>query len=157
MASVPLHALLGALLHCALLGALLHCSAINPDMSSWNRELLAAAEKSSSGRGRWWDRTDLSAAASTAAPQHFVHMRGLLAKLDAGLPIVVVALGDSIVKTFGDPWLESFMLTINKTWPHPDHRLINGGRSALVRTFACTFFPPLEERLLIMLIFCCCT
>jgi hypothetical protein len=69
---------------------------ISHDISAWNIDSAKAA--SASGVERLWDASNLRAAVST---KNYESLKSLLEKLNNGLPITVVALGDSITSNHG--------------------------------------------------------
>ena len=106
---------------------------------------------------RLWDEPWLRRGASVT---HYEQLLPLIRRLEAGLPITVVALGSSIVAGAGcfnapeqllqhvrrvrdrsNPgacadgkphgFLGAFMAAINATWPHQDHILVNLGQPAV--------------------------
>ncbi len=133
----------------ALLLSLGACSGLPHDIRQWNVEERRFAEWSVLGThlpaGRIWGREDLHQAANV---ESFEQLRPLLNKLNRGQPITILCIGDSVAATLGGcfgegcalsrkgptgynvgvggvGWLFSFMSTINASWPHPEHRLIN--------------------------------
>lgn len=106
---------------------------------------------------RFWTVQQLDAVHLTSAPSQFVP---LLEKLDRGEGITVLAFGSSVTANMGGcfhssieaiqrsvahmpdvymgrscrkgvgGWLNHFMQSINQTWPHVNHTLINAGRPA---------------------------
>ena len=100
---------------------------------------------------RLWDRERLRRSFSQFNPQNKL-IRNVMSKLERGRPITVMALGTSITAAHGGCWptaqrcyadsrrlfsygeetfgyLRAFMTLVNHTWPHPNHRLINAGKS----------------------------
>jgi len=139
----------------SLLGCTASTSLLAQNLSDWGKSFLDAA----SNRGppelrlrRTWDALFLQRA---VAVTNHAQLIPLFERLEAGLPLMVVGLGSSVVASNGgcynnraelykhvehvrtnmNPefcvphgWLGSMMNDINNSWPHPGHVYINLGQ-----------------------------
>ena len=149
-----------------LLGALLGDLALGRANSEevWDGGIQAWTPESSpptalhESRDAFWNLGMLS---NAIVNRNFEQMGPLMAKLEAGEPIHVMALGSSITAEFGGifysdedylmntvgsfkifatrreiGWLTEFMAIVNSTWPHPHHILTNAAQPGACARYA---------------------